>query len=122
MEQCRVRCSAQQGNGAADRPQIPWSNPRLAVSRPYGGADRGDGACSRGHRWRFARQFSASRALSPTDKAEYALTVSRSKKQCGPIAHRREEDAKAYARELSGEDIWVGFDAMVEHDRLVIGW
>ena len=31
--QCRVRCSAQQGNGAADRPQIPWSNPRLAVSR-----------------------------------------------------------------------------------------
>jgi hypothetical protein len=67
-------------------------------------------------------QFTRSRALSPTDNAEYALTVSRYKKPCGPVAQSIEENAKAYVRELNGEDIWAGFDAMVEHDRRVIGW
>jgi hypothetical protein len=67
-------------------------------------------------------QSTRSRALSPTDKAEYVLTVSRYKRHCGPVAQTIEENAEAYARELSGEDIWAGFDAMVEHGRLVIGW
>ena len=67
-------------------------------------------------------QSTRSRALSPTDKAEYALTVSHYKKHCGPVAQNIEENAKAYARELSGENIWAGIDAMLQHRRPLIGW
>jgi hypothetical protein len=65
-------------------------------------------------------QFSRKRALSPTDKAEYALTANHYKSHCGPVTEKIEEQAKAYARE-SGEDIWAGFDAMLQHRHPVIG-
>ena len=66
-------------------------------------------------------QSTRSRALSPTDKAEYAWTVSQYKKYCGPVAQNIEEQAKAYAGELGAEDIWAGLDAMLQHRRQVIG-
>jgi hypothetical protein len=44
-------------------------------------------------------QSSRKRTLSPTDKAEYALTVSRYKNHCGPVLQEIEEQAKAYASE-----------------------
>jgi hypothetical protein len=65
-------------------------------------------------------QSTRSRALSPTDKAEYAWTVNRYKRYCGPVAQNIEERAKAYAGEL-GADIWAGLDAMLQHRRQVIG-
>jgi hypothetical protein len=55
-------------------------------------------------------QFTRSRALSPTDKAEYVWTVSNYRKYCG-----------AYAGEWGAEDIWAGLDAMLQHRRQVIG-
>jgi hypothetical protein len=66
-------------------------------------------------------QSTRSRALSPTDKAEYAWTVNRYKRYCGPVAQNIEEQARAYAGELGAEDIWAGFDAMLQHRRQVIG-
>ena len=48
-------------------------------------------------------QSTRSRALSPTDKAEYAWTVSYYKKYYGPVAQNIEEQAKAYAGELGAE-------------------
>jgi hypothetical protein len=65
-------------------------------------------------------QFSRKRALSPADKAEYALTVNYYESHCGPVLPEIEERAKAYARE-SGEDIWAGFDALLQHRGRVIG-
>jgi hypothetical protein len=65
-------------------------------------------------------QFSRKRALSPTEKAEYALTVNYYKSHCGPVIEEIEERAKVYAHE-SGQDIWAGYDAMLQHGRLVIG-
>jgi hypothetical protein len=65
-------------------------------------------------------QFSRKRALSPTEKAEYALTVEDYKRHCGPVIEEIEERARAYARE-SGEDIWAGYDAMLQNRELVIG-
>jgi hypothetical protein len=65
-------------------------------------------------------QFSRKRALSPADKAEYALTVNYYQSHCGPVLPEIEERAKAYARE-SGEDIWAGYDAMLQNRGLVIG-
>jgi hypothetical protein len=65
-------------------------------------------------------EFSRKRTLSPADKAEYALTVNYYQSHCGPVLPEIEERAKAYARE-SGEDIWVGFDAMLQHRGLLIG-
>ena len=65
-------------------------------------------------------QFSRKRALSPADKAEYALTVNYYQRHCGPVLPEIEERAKAYARE-SGEDIWAGYDAMLQNRGLVIG-
>jgi hypothetical protein len=44
-------------------------------------------------------QSTRSRALSPTDKAEYVWTVSNYKRYCGPVAQNIEEQAKAYAGE-----------------------
>jgi hypothetical protein len=69
----------------------------------------------------FPVQFTRSRALSPTDKAEYVWTVSNYKRYCGPVAQNIEQQAKAYAGELGAEDIWAGLDAMVQHRRQVIG-
>jgi hypothetical protein len=66
-------------------------------------------------------QSSRKRTLSPTDKAEYAWTVSHYKKYCGPVAQNIEEQAKAYAGELGAEGIWAGLDAMFQHRRQVIG-
>ena len=65
-------------------------------------------------------QFSRKRALSPADKAEYDLTVNYYQRHCGPVLPEIEERAKAYARE-SGEDIWAGYDAMLQNRGLVIG-
>jgi hypothetical protein len=65
-------------------------------------------------------QFSRKRALSPTEKAEYALTVNYYENHCGPVIEEIEERAKVYARE-SEKDIWVGYDAMLQHRRPVIG-
>ena len=65
-------------------------------------------------------QFSRKRALSPADKAKYALTVNYYQRHCGPVLPEIEERAKAYARE-SGEDIWAGYDAMLQNRGLVIG-
>ena len=65
-------------------------------------------------------QFSRKRALSPADKAEYDLTVNYYQRHCGPVLPEIEERAKAYARE-SGEDIWAGFDALLQHRGRVIG-
>ena len=64
-------------------------------------------------------QFSRKRALSPADKAEYALTVNYYQSHCGPVLPEIEERAKAYVRE-SGEDIWAGYDAMLQHRGLMI--
>jgi hypothetical protein len=64
-------------------------------------------------------QFSRKRALSSIEKAEYALTVNYYKTHCAPVIEN-EERAKAYARE-SGENIWSGHDAMLQHRGLVIG-
>jgi len=44
-------------------------------------------------------QFSRKRALSPADKAEYALTVNYYQSHCGPVLPEIEERAKAYASE-----------------------
>jgi hypothetical protein len=52
--------------------------------------------------------FSRKRNLSPTDKAEYALTVDYYKSHCGPVIEEIEERARVYAHE-SGQDIWAGF-------------
>ena len=65
-------------------------------------------------------QFTRKRALSPADKAEYALTVNYYQRHCGPVLPEIEERAKAYARK-SGEDIWAGYDAMLQNRGLVIG-
>jgi hypothetical protein len=65
-------------------------------------------------------QFSRKRALSPTEKAEYALTVNYYQRHCGPVLPEIEERATTYARE-SGKDIWSGYDAMVQHRRPLIG-
>ena len=65
-------------------------------------------------------QFSRKRALSPTEKAEYALTVDYYKRHCGPVIDEIEERAKTYARE-GGENIWSGYDAMLQNRGLVIG-
>ena len=65
-------------------------------------------------------QFSRKRALSPTDKAEYALTVDYYKRHCGPVIEEIEERARAYARE-GEEEIWTGYDAMLQNRGLVIG-
>jgi hypothetical protein len=65
-------------------------------------------------------QFTRKRALSPADKAEYALTVDYFKRHCGAVSQEIEERAKVYAHE-SGEDIWAGYDAMLQNRRLVIG-
>jgi len=65
-------------------------------------------------------QFSRKRTLSPTEKAEYALTVNYYKDHCSPVIEEIEERAKSYARE-SREDIWGGYDAMLQHSRPVIG-
>jgi hypothetical protein len=65
-------------------------------------------------------QFSRKRALSPTEKGEYALTVNYYKSHCGTVTEEIEERAKTYARE-SGKDIWVGYDAMLQYRRPVIG-
>jgi hypothetical protein len=65
-------------------------------------------------------QFSRTRALSLAEKAEYALTVNYYKRHCGAVSEEVEERAKTYARE-SLEDIWAGYDAMLEHRGLVIG-
>src|SRR3954469_1684088 len=62
-----------------------------------------------------------SRALSPTDKAEYELTVRQYQKYCGPVPPNIAENANAYAHEVGREDIWAGFDAMLHHRGLVIG-
>jgi hypothetical protein len=48
-------------------------------------------------------QSSRKRALSPTEKAEYALTVNYYKSHCGTVTEEIEERAKTYARE-SGEE------------------
>jgi hypothetical protein len=64
-------------------------------------------------------QFSRTRALSPAEKAEYALTVNYYKSH-GAAREEIEERAKTYARE-SLEDIWSGYDAMLHHRGLVIG-
>ena len=61
-------------------------------------------------------QFSRKRALSPADKAEYALTVNYYQRHCGPVLPEIEERAKAYARE-SGEDVWAAYDAHVAKSR-----
>ena len=65
-------------------------------------------------------QFSRKRTLSPAEKAEYALTVNSYKRHCGPVTEEIEERAKAYAAE-GREDIWAGYDAMLQHRGLVIG-
>ena len=65
-------------------------------------------------------QSSRKRALSPTEKAEYALTVDYYKRHCGPVIDEIEERAKTYARE-GGENIWSGYDAMLQNRGLVIG-
>jgi hypothetical protein len=65
-------------------------------------------------------QTSRARALSPAEKAEYALTVNYYKSHCGTVSEEIEERAKTYARE-SLEDIWSGYDAMLHHRGLVIG-
>ena len=65
-------------------------------------------------------QFSRKHALSPADKAEYALTVNYYQSHCGPVLPEIGERAKANASE-SSEDIWAGFDAMLQHRGLVIG-
>jgi hypothetical protein len=64
-------------------------------------------------------QFSRKRTLSPTEKAEYALTVNYYKSHCGTVTEQIEERAKTYALE-SGKDICVGYDAIL-HRRPVIG-
>jgi hypothetical protein len=68
----------------------------------------------------FPVQFSRTRALSPAEKAEYALTVNYYKSRCGAVSEEIEERAKTHARE-SLEDIWAGYDAMLQHRGLVIG-
>jgi hypothetical protein len=65
-------------------------------------------------------QFSRKRALSPTEKGEYALTVNYYKSHCGTVVEETEGHAKVYAHE-SGQNIWAGFDAMLQHRRPVIG-
>ena len=65
-------------------------------------------------------QFGRKRSLSPTDKAEYALTVDYYKRHCGPVAQHIEEQATAYDRE-GGEEVWAGYDAMLQNRGPVIG-
>jgi hypothetical protein len=65
-------------------------------------------------------QFSRKRTLSPTEKAEYALTVDYYRSYCGAVGEEIEERAKVYAQE-SREDIWAGLDAMTQHSRPAIG-
>ena len=65
-------------------------------------------------------QFSRKRALSPTEKAEYALIVDYYKSHCGAVSEEIEERAKDYAQE-SRDDIWAGLDAMTQHSRPPIG-
>jgi hypothetical protein len=65
-------------------------------------------------------QFSRKRTLSPTEKAEYALTVDYYKPHCGPVSEEIQEQARPYAGE-SGEDIWAGYDAMLQPRRPAIG-
>ena len=68
----------------------------------------------------IAVEFSRKRTLSPTEKAEYALTVDYYKRHCGSVSQEIEERAEVYAHE-SGQDIWAGYDAMLQHRGLVIG-
>src|SRR5262245_35437066 len=65
-------------------------------------------------------QFSRKRTLSLTEKAEYALTADYYKRNCGAVTQEIAERAKVYAHE-SGQDIWAGYDAMLQHRGLVIG-
>jgi hypothetical protein len=65
-------------------------------------------------------QLSRKRALSPIEKAEYALTVDYYKRHCGPVTDEIEERAKTYARE-GEEDIWAGYDAMLQPRHPAIG-
>ena len=65
-------------------------------------------------------QFSRKRALSPSEKAEYALTVDYYKSHCGAVSEEIEERAKAYDHE-SKEDIWAGYDAMLRNRGPMIG-
>jgi hypothetical protein len=65
-------------------------------------------------------QFSRKCALSPTEEAEYALTVYYYKLHCGAVSQEIEERATTYARE-GWEDIWAGYDAMLQHRGLMIG-
>ena len=65
-------------------------------------------------------QFSRKRALSSTEKAEYALTVYYYQRHCGAVSEEIEERATTYARE-GWEDIWAGYDATLQNRGLVIG-
>ena len=65
-------------------------------------------------------QFSRKRALSSTEKAEYALTADYYKRHCGAVSQEIEERAKVYAHE-SEEGIWAGYDAMLQNRGQVIG-
>src|SRR5262245_37064299 len=66
-------------------------------------------------------QFARKRTLSPTEKAEYALTVDYYKSHCGAVSQEIEERAQIYAHE-SREGIWAGLDAMAQqHSRPPIG-
>src|SRR5262245_55049352 len=65
-------------------------------------------------------QFSRKRTLSPSGKAEYALTVDYYKSHCGAVSEEIEERAKAYDHE-SKEDIWAGYDALLRNRGLMIG-
>jgi hypothetical protein len=65
-------------------------------------------------------QFSRKRALSPTEKAEYALTSITTKAIAVPVSQEIEERAKVYVHE-SEQDIWAGLDAITQHSRPPIG-
>ena len=65
-------------------------------------------------------QLSRKRNLSPTEKAEYALTVDYYRSYCGAVTEEIEKRTKVYAQE-SREDIWAGLDSMEQHSRPPIG-
>jgi hypothetical protein len=65
-------------------------------------------------------QSSRKRALSPTEKAEYTLTVDYYKRHCGLVIDEIKERAKTYTRE-GGENIWSGYDAVLQNRGLVMG-
>jgi hypothetical protein len=59
-------------------------------------------------------QFSRKRSLSPTDKAEYALTVDYCKSHCGPVVEETEERARQSLRPRERAGHRAGFDAMTQ--------